>query len=186
MRTALHRVPLWLLVCMQFALLGVSFVVLYVNGRLPAPFAPVAGGGDILVGASAIPVAWLAYQSATRNRDLLLLWNVVGLTDLIVAVSLGAVSAPGPFRLLFAEPGSALMATLPWLLIPGFLVPLLTAVHLAIFIRLRGIDPSAAPSNRRRIITKLAVDKGAPTADHASAATIVRPPGETRASHPGY
>jgi len=28
------------------------------------------------------------------------------------------------------------MTTLPWLLIPGFLVPLLMSVHIAIFIRL--------------------------------------------------
>jgi hypothetical protein len=31
---------------------------------------------------------------------------------------------------------SAIMATLPWLLIPGFLVPLLFAVHIGILIRL--------------------------------------------------
>jgi hypothetical protein len=43
-------------------------------------------------------------------------------------------------RLIFAEPGSAIMTTLPWLLIPGFLVPLLFAVHIAIFIRLATIE----------------------------------------------
>jgi hypothetical protein len=32
------------------------------------------------------------------------------------------------------------MATLPWLLIPGFLVPLLFAVHIGIFIRLRNAN----------------------------------------------
>jgi len=38
--------------------------------------------------------------------------------------------------LIFAEPSSAIMTTLPWLLIPGFLVPLLFAVHIGTFVRL--------------------------------------------------
>jgi hypothetical protein len=38
------------------------------------------------------------------------------------------------------------MTTLPWLLIPGFLVPLLAVTHLAVFYRLRGdrIAPRSA------------------------------------------
>lgn len=45
------RVPLWLLAGVHTVrLLGISFVVLYAANRLPAPFAPVAGWGDIFVG----------------------------------------------------------------------------------------------------------------------------------------
>ncbi|PYL63918.1 MAG: hypothetical protein DMF25_08940 [Verrucomicrobia bacterium] len=61
---------------------------------------------------------------------------MIGIADLLVAVGLGAMSSPGPARLIFAEPSSAIMTTLPWLLIPGFLVPLLITVHIAVFIRL--------------------------------------------------
>jgi hypothetical protein len=144
----LHRVPLWLLVGVHVVrLLGVSFLILYAAGRLPASFAPVAGWGDILIGATAIPVAWLAHQGAINARTVVLLWNVLGLADPIAAVSLGVASSPGPLRLIFAEPGSAIMGTLPPLLIPGFLVPFLTAVHLGIFIRLRsGEEPMRAPN----------------------------------------
>ncbi len=42
------------------------------------------------------------------------------------------------------------MGTLPWLLIPGFLVPLLTAVHVGIFIRLRS---SEEPMRARNMAT---------------------------------
>ena len=63
-------------------------------------------------------------------------WNLFGLADLIAAVTLGVLSSPGPLRRIFAEPGAGLMTSLPWLLIPGFLVPLLITVHLAIFYRL--------------------------------------------------
>jgi hypothetical protein len=58
----------------------------------------------------------------------------------MAAVGLGVISSPGAPRLIFAEPSSAIMATLRWLLIPGFLVPLLFAVHIGIFIRLRNAN----------------------------------------------
>ena len=138
LREAFHRVPLWLLVGVHTVrLLGVSFIVLFAAGRLPAPFAPVAGWGDIFVGATAVPVAWLAYQKTVNARAILSIWNVIGIADLIAAIGLGATSSPGPLRLIFAEPSSAIMTTLPWLLIPGFIVPLLMTVHIAIFIRLK-------------------------------------------------
>jgi len=137
LRDAFRRVPLWLLVGVHMVrLLGVSFVVLYAVHRLPAPFAPVAGWGDIFVGATAAPVAWLAYRQITNARAIVWIWNVIGIADLITAIALGVTSSPGPLRLIFAEPSAAIMTTLPWLLIPGFLVPLLFAVHIGIFIRL--------------------------------------------------
>jgi hypothetical protein len=137
LRAEFHRVPLWLLVGVHVVrLLGISFIILYTAGRLPAPFAPIAGWGDIFVGATALPVAWLAYRQPTNVRPILWVWNIVGVADLIAAVGLGVISSPGPLRLIFAEPSSAIMATLPWLLIPGFLVPLFFAIHIGIFIRL--------------------------------------------------
>jgi hypothetical protein len=137
LREDFHRVPLWLLVGVHVVrLLGVSFIILYATDRLPAPFAPVAGWGDIFVGATALPVAWLVYRRSMNARVVLWIWNLIGMADLIAAVGLGVISSPGPQRLIFAEPSSAILTTLPWLLIPGFLVPLLFAVHIGIFTRL--------------------------------------------------
>ena len=133
-----QRVPMWLLVGVHVVrILGISFIVLYVSHRLPAPFAPVAGWGDIFVGITAPLIAWLAYRQVANARPLLWIWNAIGTLDLLAAVGLGVTSSPGPARLIFAEPSSAIMSTLPWLIIPGFLVPLLFAVHIGIFVRLR-------------------------------------------------
>ena len=71
-------------------LAGVIFVALYAQGRLPAPFAPSAGWGDIAVGAAALPLAWLIARFGARVRLLALLWNIVGFTDLLDAIALGA------------------------------------------------------------------------------------------------
>lgn len=64
-----------------------------------------------------------------------LVWNALGLLDL-AAVALGATSSPGPIRIFTSEPGSALMTTLPWILIPCFLVPILATCHVLSFVLL--------------------------------------------------
>jgi len=146
LRLALDRADLSILAGVHVVrVLGVSFLILWSSHRLPAPFAPVAGGGDVLAGLAAAPVAWLVYRQARGWRTALLAWNVFGIADLIAAVSLGVLSSPGPLRRIFAEPGAGLMSTLPWLLIPAFIVPLLFTLHVAIFYRLIKAAPVRLP-----------------------------------------
>src|SRR2546426_761670 len=85
-------------------LVGVFSLTLAADGGLSAPFAPVAGAGDFLVGALAIPLAAMAAAGAGAPLAWLGVWNALGALDLIVAVSLGVLSAPGtPFR-VFPRP----------------------------------------------------------------------------------
>ncbi len=134
-RAAIAEIPLGILIGVNSVrVLGVSFLLLHAAGRLPAPFAPVAGWGDIFIGLTALPVAWLMGRRKRGSLPLALAWNSLGLLDLVVAVGLGVTSAPdSPMRLFAAEPGSRLMGTIPWILIPGFLVPNLMLTHFAIF-----------------------------------------------------
>ena len=111
---ALLAIPLWLLIGVNsIRVLGVYFVILHAGGRLPAPFAPTAGWGDIIVGLTAGPLAWFAFRRMSMARPAIWIWNAFGLVDLIAAIGLGVTSSPGPLRLIFAEPGTSLMTTLP-------------------------------------------------------------------------
>jgi hypothetical protein len=153
LRNQLETAPLALLVLVNAVrILGVSFLILQADHRLPAPFAPAAGWGDIIAGVSAVPVAWMVYRRARGWKIALSAWNVFGTIDLITAISLGVLSSPGPLHRILVEPGTGLMTTLPWLLIPGFLVPLLMITHLAIFHRLirfpfAGSNPALATNH---------------------------------------
>jgi hypothetical protein len=134
---AMLAIPLPVLIAAHAVrIAGLSFVLLYAAHRLPAPFAPVAGWGDVFVGLTAAPVAWLVARRAAHARLLALIWNSIGTLDLVTAIALGATSSPGPFRLFMDAPGTPIMTTLPWILIPCFLVPCLLALHIAIFYRL--------------------------------------------------
>ena len=150
-RGRLQSAPLPALIALHgMRVLGVLFVLLYAAKRLPAPFAPVAGWGDIAIGVTALPIAlWVARQPETA-RGAVLVWNSLGLADLVIAVSLGALSAPGAIRLFFDDPSSALISSIPWILIPCFLVPSLSFVHLVVFyrtLRMRAPEHSAVLSS---------------------------------------
>ncbi|MGH6943712.1 MAG: hypothetical protein ACREH6_05775, partial [Geminicoccaceae bacterium] len=108
-----------------------------------APFAPVAGSGDIAVAALAIPLAALAAGGADERPAWLGVWNALGALDLVVAVSLGLLSAAGtPFRVFTAGPGTLAMTALPWIMVPAMLVPLYLLIHLVIAAKLRSSQPA--------------------------------------------
>jgi hypothetical protein len=138
-RDALLSVPLTALIGLNAGrLLGGFFILLYAAGRLPAPFAPQAGWGDVLVAALAIPLAALT-AAGRAGPQWIRLWNVLGVVDLILAVALGLLSAPGTLFQVFGE-GSATTAaigTLPWVMIPTLLVPFYLMLHLTIAAKIR-------------------------------------------------
>jgi len=104
---------------------GVAFLLYLAFGHLPALFALPAGLGDIATGLAAPLVARRLAQGDGRRAAR---WfNVFGMTDLVVALTLGALTG---FGLLNVTPSSAPITDLPLALIPTATVPLLFALHL--------------------------------------------------------
>ena len=119
--------------------LGLNFLLLQAAGRLPAPFAPVAGGGDIFIGLTALPLAWAVYRQIAGWRTLAIGWTMLGMLDLLAAIGLGVASAPdSPVRIFQGPPDTSVMTTLPWMLILAFLVPILFLLHVLVLKRLLG------------------------------------------------
>jgi hypothetical protein len=123
---------------------GLGFLALYAHKVLPAMFALPAGLGDMAVGLAA---PWMVLALVRRPgfaaSPAFTRWNVLGILDLIVAVSLGTVGA----SLSTGAPGeisTAPMATLPLLLIPAFLVPLFLMLHTAALMQSRQLIRSRA------------------------------------------
>lgn len=122
---------------------GLGFLSLYAHNILPAVFALPAGLGDMAIGATA-PWMMLALirQPGFATSAAFLRWNLLGILDLVVAVSLGTLGA----MLTTGAPGeisAAPMATLPLLLIPAFLVPLFIMLHATALMQRRQMMRSA-------------------------------------------
>ena len=102
---------------------------------------------DILVGLTALPVAWLCFIRRAWPRWIALVWNVAGIAILANIVAHALLSAPTPFQALRTEPPTTIIATQPYIWLPGFLVPLALWLHVA-SLRTLGVGP-APPKEMR-------------------------------------
>ncbi len=138
-RDVLLSVPMPALVAVHAGrVAGVFFLLLYFDGRLSAPFAPVAAIGDIITGAIALLLLALFALGIKVTKLWLGAWNAFGLLDLLTAITLATLSVPGTAFRVFAEgQGTLVMGTLPWIFVPALLVPVDLLVHVVIMVKLR-------------------------------------------------
>jgi hypothetical protein len=116
---------------------GAYFLVLYGRGELPFAFAIPGGLGDILVAAWALTLLLGVRVDTPAGRRAYRVWNVVGLTDILLVVTTAA-------RIGVAAPAAmAALLRLPLSLLPTFLVPLIIASHVQLFRRLRTANVAA-------------------------------------------
>jgi hypothetical protein len=148
-RSALMAIPMPLLIALNaLRVFGVLFLLLAAQGRLSGPFPFSAGGGDIITGALAIPLALSVARSQKAPVGAIMGWNIFGMLDLFVAVGLGITSAAGsPLHLIHAGVGSEAMQHLPFCLVPTVLVPFYLITHAIIAAQLGA--PRAAPALSR-------------------------------------
>jgi hypothetical protein len=120
---ALSLDPRVLTYVQSWRVVGVVFVILAARGVLPRMFALPAGYGDIAIGLTASLVAWKLGNPGHRNA--FILWQALGITDLVTAVGLGTTAG------LIDPHGIPMVAmtVLPLSLIPTFLVPLFLILH---------------------------------------------------------
>jgi len=136
-RSAVMAIPTPLIIGLNVArVLGVFMLLAGIAGVMSGPFPYVAGIGDIITGIFALPVARIAASNPADVR--VLEWNVFGALDLVVAVTLGILSANGsPLQVIHAGVGASAMTTLPWALIPLVLVPTYLIGHALVFSHMR-------------------------------------------------
>jgi hypothetical protein len=107
---------------------GAYFLVLCERDQLPCGFARPAGWGDIVVAVLALGV--VGAMRTQFAKTLLLIWNTIGLIDIVFVVFSALRFGLQGWQSMHA------LRELPLSLLPTFLVPLVIASHVLIFIRL--------------------------------------------------
>ena len=115
--------PSWLVGLQVYRIFGGALLVQLALGNLSPAFALPAGTGDVLVGVLALPAAFYLARYQGSGRALAVGWNLLGVLDLVVAITLGFLASTGrigsvPRPLVY-----------PLVMIPAFGVPLSFILH---------------------------------------------------------
>jgi hypothetical protein len=119
----------WLVALQLYRVFGSIFLVAGLQGALPGVFALPAGIGDVLTGLFAVPAAIAVATGTAQGRRAAIIWNIFGLADFAVAVTLGAITSPGPFQLIVPDVPSIGAGAYPNVLTPAFVVPSSILLH---------------------------------------------------------
>jgi hypothetical protein len=122
----------WLLALHLSRFVGVYFLMLCSRNELACTFARPSGIGDTITAAGAAALVICGGLADRKPWHIgAVIWNVFGLFDIVFVV----VTA---YRVGLSDfAGMTPLRTLPLMLLPTFLVPLIIASHIMIFARLR-------------------------------------------------
>jgi hypothetical protein len=135
-QTQYNKITSLLIAVQTYRIGGIAFLWGMTQGILDPAFAVPAGVGDLLIGLTAIPFAIFLWKGYSWSKYALIVWSVLGIADLVNAITLGRITSP--------DFSNSTMATFPWILVPTVGVPLGLALHGITLYRLRKWIPIQA------------------------------------------
>ena len=133
-RGFLEAIPIPTLIGTQaYRLAGVVFLWMYAEGLMPPEIGIVTGCADVFIGITALPLAWAVGKQIGGVRRLAIGWNLFGIADFLISVSMVSLSFIGALTL---QPAPVSIGLHPLALISLFQLPLSIAIHLLALRRL--------------------------------------------------
>ena len=127
----------WLIALQLSRVFGSVFLAAWLTGQAPGLFALPAGTGDVLTGLFALPAALAVATGTAHGRRTGVTWNIFGLADYALALTIGMITAPGPLQLIVPSVPNIGALTYPTVLIPAYTVPSAILLHLLSLRQLR-------------------------------------------------
>ena len=120
----------WLVALQLYRVFGSWALVAGLRGVLTGLLGWPAGIGDMLTGLFALPAAMAVATGTAQGRRAAISWNIFGLADFAVAITMGAITSPGPFQLIVPDvPSIGAAGAYPDVLTPAFVVPCSILLH---------------------------------------------------------
>jgi hypothetical protein len=154
----------WLIALQLYRVFGSQWLVYWLHGQMPGLWALPAGAGDVLTGLFALPAAIAVAAGTAEGRNAAILWNIFGLMDFAVAVTLGMITSPGPFQLIVPNLPGINAGAYPNVLTPAFVVPSSIMLHALSLrqLRRRG-QPAEYHYGRAEVVTTEKCSTSSPT-----------------------
>jgi hypothetical protein len=119
----------WLVALQVYRVFGIWAFVASLRGVLTAVAGMPAGIGDLLTGLFALPAAIGVAAGTAEGRRTAIVWNLFGLADFAIALTMGMITAPGRFQLIVPSLPSLNPGIYPGVLTPVFVVPSSILLH---------------------------------------------------------
>ncbi len=126
-RDMLVHIPASVLATMQVFRIAVEILLwaLFVQHLLPIQMTFEGRNFDIVSGVLGGIVGFFFH----KNRQLIFIYNLIGLVLLVNIVGTALLSMPTPFRVFMEEPANTIVLKFPFIFLPAFLVPLAYGLH---------------------------------------------------------
>jgi hypothetical protein len=120
----------WLIALQLYRVFGSWALVAALRGTLTGLLGWPAGIGDVLTGLFAVPAAIAVANGTAQGRRAAIIWNIFGLADFAVAITMGAITSPGPLQLIVPDvPSIGATGAYPGVFTPAFVVPCGVLLH---------------------------------------------------------
>jgi hypothetical protein len=119
----------WLVALQVYRVFGSFALAAWLRGAMAGAFALPAGVGDVLTGLLALPAAFAVAAGTAQGRKTAIAWNVLGLVDFAIAITMGMITSPGPLQLIVPSAPSIGAGVYPDVLTPALVVPSSILLH---------------------------------------------------------
>lgn len=119
----------WLVGLQIYRIFGAFALAAWLRGAMAGAFALPAGLGDVLTGVLAVPAAIAVSTGTANGRKAAIAWNIVGLFDFAVAITMGIITSPGQLQVIVPSAPSIGAGIYPDVLTPAFVVPSSILLH---------------------------------------------------------
>lgn len=137
-REVIGALPLALLSVVHFFRLPVEYMIYLLSEEEKMPRMMTFNGGnyDIIIGITALPVAWLLYKYKDKFKYVFAVWSAVGLFFVLRVSAVGILSSPYPFRKYLEDYANTAVFEFPFALLPAFMVPVVVFAHIVALYRI--------------------------------------------------
>lgn len=134
----LREIPLAALILLQVFRVWVELILwqLYEEKIIPKQMTYMGVNYDIHAGVLAVFVAILVYSRVRYWKAIAWGYTAFGLLSLANIVTVALLSAPTPLRAFDTEPANTVVAFVPFIWLPTFVVPMAAFLHVLAIIRL--------------------------------------------------
>jgi len=120
----------WIVYLQSFRILiEVILWMLFIEKIIPIQMTFEGLNFDVVTGITALLVGYYGFQKGKLSKSVLIGWNVLGLVLVTTIVIIAALSTPFPFRVFMNEPANTMIAHLPFIWLPAFVVPVAYFLH---------------------------------------------------------